>query len=90
MAGTQNQPAEYEQVSYNSPDGAQFGRLSSEPIALWGGTPTARTWSSAPNISTTASISTAGVYGVATSTEMLQITVGLSTAIMALKALGAM
>lgn len=87
MAGTQNQPLEYEQVSYNAPDGSQWGRVSTEPLALWGGTPSAKTWASVSNISTTASISTAGVYGFATSTETLQVTAALSTVIIALKAL---
>lgn len=89
MAGTQNQPTEYEQVSYNSPDGAQFGKTSTELIALWGATPVAKTATTVNNISTTAFISTAGVYGFATSTEGLQVTAALSTIIIALKALGA-
>lgn len=36
------QPTEYEQVSYNAPDGAQFGRTSTELIAFYGATPVAR------------------------------------------------
>ena len=82
-----SQPTEYEQVTYNSPDGAQIGRTSTELVAFYGGTPAAKTWASVNNISTTASISTSGVYGVATSTEMLQITAALSTIVVALKAL---
>jgi hypothetical protein len=42
MAGTQNQPLEYEQVTYNSPDGAQMGRVSTEAIGFWGKTPVTR------------------------------------------------
>lgn len=33
------QPTEYENVSYNSPDGSQWGKASSDKIAFFGGTP---------------------------------------------------
>jgi len=91
MAGTQNQPLEYEQVCYNQygAPGAQFGNTSSTYIAVWGATPTTRPVNtSVTNISTTAFISTSGVYGFATSTEGLQVTVALSTIITNLKAIG--
>ena len=39
MAGTQNQPLEYEQLSYNAPDGAQFGRAASDKVGFYGATP---------------------------------------------------
>ena len=39
MAGTQNQPLEYENVSYNAPDGALVGNTSTELIGFWGKTP---------------------------------------------------
>lgn len=42
MAGTQNQPLEYEQVSYNAPDGVQMGRASTEKLAFYGTAPIAR------------------------------------------------
>jgi len=42
MAGTQNQPLEYEQLSYNAPDGAQFGQTSTELCGFWGATPVSR------------------------------------------------
>ena len=88
MAGTQNQPLEYEQVTYNAPDGAQFGKSSTELIAFWGATPIVRGTSTVANISTTAFQSTAGIYGFATSTEGLQVTAALSTIIVQLKACG--
>jgi hypothetical protein len=88
MAGTQNQPNEYEQVSYNSPDGAQYGRTSTELIAFWGATPVIRGTSTVANISTTAFLSTSGIYGFNTSTEGLQVTAALSTIIVQLKAVG--
>ena len=39
MAGTQNQPLEYEQLSYNAPDGSQWGKVSSEKLGMYGVTP---------------------------------------------------
>ena len=36
------QPTEYEQLSYNSPDGSQWGKASSEPLAFFGGTPSSQ------------------------------------------------
>ena len=42
MAGTQNQPTEYEQVTYNAPDGAQMGKTTSDKIAFYGSTPVAQ------------------------------------------------
>lgn len=36
------QPTEYEQLSYNAPDGAQFGRVSTEKIGFLGATPVSR------------------------------------------------
>lgn len=81
-----SQPLEYEQVTYNSPDGAQMGGTSTELIGFYGATPVARlTISSA--ISTTASISTSP-YGFATSTEALQVVNAVSTMAYALKQLG--
>lgn len=36
------QPLEYEQVTYNAPDGAQVGNASTELIGFWGATPVSR------------------------------------------------
>lgn len=86
MAGTQNQPLEYEQLSENSPDGSQWGRSSTEKLAFYGTTPTTiQTTSSA--ISTTAFTSTAP-YGFATSTEALQVVWAVSSISAALRAYG--
>lgn len=83
-----SQPLEYEQVSYNAPDGSQFGKTSTEKISFWGATPIIRGTSTVANISTTAFRSTAGLYGFDTSTEGLQVTAALSTIIVQLKAVG--
>ena len=86
--GTQNQPLQYEQISYNAPDGSQWGATSTEKLAFWGQTPTARGTSTVANISTTAFLSTSGIYGFNTSQEGLQVTAALSTIIVQLKAVG--
>jgi hypothetical protein len=39
MAGTQNQPAEFENVTYNDPSGALVGNTSTKLIGFWGKTP---------------------------------------------------
>lgn len=33
------QPTEYEQLSYNSPDGAQAGQAATDKVAFFGSTP---------------------------------------------------
>ncbi len=82
-----SQPLEYEQVTYNAADGAQMGRAATDLIGFYGATPIVRpTISSA--ISTTASISTSGLYGFASSTEALQVVNAVSTMAYALKQLG--
>lgn len=37
-----SQPLEYEQVSYNAGDGAQFGKAATEKISFYGATPIVR------------------------------------------------
>lgn len=36
------QPTEYEQAGYNSPDGVQVGKSSTEKVGLFGATPVAQ------------------------------------------------
>jgi hypothetical protein len=46
------QPTEYEQVTYNAPDGAQIGKSASEKIGFYGKAPVAqRAYSSAVHAS---------------------------------------
>lgn len=40
------QPTEFEQVSYNSPDGAQFGKTSTDKVGFLGATPVSQRASS--------------------------------------------
>ncbi len=42
MAGTQNQPLEYEQAGYNSPDGVQVGRNNGDKVGFYGVAPSSR------------------------------------------------
>ena len=52
------QPTEYEQVTYNAPDGAQIGKSASEKIGFYGTTPVIRrAYSSAVHASSAASVS---------------------------------
>ena len=37
-----SQPLEYEQITYNGPDGGQAGRTSTQLIGFWGATPVNR------------------------------------------------
>jgi hypothetical protein len=54
--------ASYEQVTYNSPDGAQIGKSSSEPIGFYGATPVAqRAYSSA--VHATSALATSTDFG---------------------------
>lgn len=50
------QPTEYEQVTYNAPDGAQVGRASTEKIGFYGATPIVKpsvTWPNTVTATTT-------------------------------------
>ena len=40
--GTQNQPLEYEQAGYNSPDGVQIGRAAGDKVGFYGVAPVVR------------------------------------------------
>lgn len=45
-------PTSYEQVTYNSPDGAQVGSSSTEKVGFFGATPIARPSVTWPNTGT--------------------------------------
>jgi hypothetical protein len=67
MAGTQNQPTEYEQVSYNDPSGSQWGRTTNDLIGFLGTAPTGLSTIVVASTST-ASVSTSP-FGFTTSTQ---------------------
>ena len=85
----------FQVVDYGSPDGAQFGKASTDLISFYGATPTGRAVSSA-NISTatTASASTIGSattsWGLMTSSEIAMYSNAISTMQVAMKNLGLM
>jgi hypothetical protein len=45
-------PVSYEQVTYNSPDGAQVGKAATEKVGFFGATPIARPSVTWPNTGT--------------------------------------
>ena len=58
------QPLEFEQGGYNSPDGLQLGRTSSERLGCYGVTPVTRLTVSTSDVSTVSSQSTSSGAGV--------------------------
>lgn len=68
----------YERLDYGSPDGSRWGGASTDALAFYGNTPLTRQGVSTA-ISTTVSISTAGLYGFSTSTEAMQVVNAVST-----------
>lgn len=80
------QPTEYEQITYNAPDGAQFGRTTSEKIAFYGVTPIVQ-----PTGVTAAStyiVSTSVISGFDTAQAVTSLVNQVSNVVVALKALG--
>ena len=68
----------YERLDYGSPDGSRWGGSSSDALAFYGVVPQTQLTISS-TISTTASISTAGVYGFSTSTEAMGLVRAVSS-----------
>ena len=71
---------EYEQVTSNSPDGAQMGKSSTEKISFYGQTPVALP-SGLRGVATTASTSTTNAFGYTTSTQADAIVTSLNALI---------
>ena len=71
---------EYEQVTSNSPDGAQMGKSSTEKLAFYGQTPVALP-SGLRGVATTASTSTTNAFGYTTSTQADAIVTSLNALI---------
>lgn len=86
------QPLEYEQLSYNAPDGAQFGRVSTEPIAFYGQTPIARSDSTYPAAATASTYATTtnttAVFGFDSLAAVTSLIHNVSTVVQALKKVG--
>ncbi len=85
----------FQVVDYGSPDGAQFGKASTDLIAFYGATPVPKAVSSADiSTATTVSASTNGVatttWGWTTSSEFAMYCNAISTMQVAMKNLGLM
>ena len=88
MAGTQNQPIEYEQISYNAPAGSQWGRASSEALGMYGATPVSQyvgCGAASTYLTTSNTTSTCGFADMASLTSMI---LQVSTVTAALRAIG--
>ena len=78
---------DYEQVTYNSPDGAQIGQSSTEKIAFYGSTPIVqRSGSSQAALTLTTALSSG--YGFTTATAFNAFTAQLEEIRATLAALG--
>ena len=84
------QPLEYEQVTYNGPDGGQMGRTSSDLISFYGATPAARgsnpTPASASTYTTTTN--TTAVFGFGDISSVTSLIYQVSTLSVCLRNLG--
>ena len=90
-----SQPLEYEQVTQNASEGAQFGRTSTELIAFYGATPITRPVTAATNNASTAtsiSMSTVGqglvLWSFPTRQAAENVQIAASTCQYAMKQLG--
>jgi len=85
------QTLEYEQLSYNAPDGSQVGRASTETIGFWGATPVTR-YVGAGAASTYVvhgqSTATASTYGLNSANAVTSLVLQVSTITAALRACG--
>lgn len=87
------QPLQFEQVTYNAPDGAQMGLTSTDKISFYGATPVVKiSTASTSDVSTTSSQSTssgAGVgFGFTSNAEFVNLVTAVSSMQAALKSLG--
>ena len=78
---------DYEQVTYNSPDGAQMGQSATEKIAFYGSTPIVQRSGSSQG-ALTLTTATSGGFGFSTSTAFAAFTSQLEEIRATLAALG--
>lgn len=88
MAGTQNQPLEYEQLSYNAPDGSQWGRVSTEKLGLYGVTPVSQYVGVGAASTYNITSNTTSTVGLTTLADMSSLILQVSTITQAGRALG--
>jgi hypothetical protein len=77
---------DYEQVTYNSPSGAQIGQSATEKVACYGATPAVQAAVVAA-AATTVALSTSS-FGFSTAAQADAIVTGLNSVITALKNFG--
>lgn len=86
------QPLEYEQMTYNAPDGAQAARTSTDLIAFYGATPIARSDSTYPGNAVASTYATTtnttAVFGFATAADVTSLVHNVSSLVQAMKKLG--
>ena len=78
---------DYEQVTYNSPSGAQIGKSATEKVAFFGATPIVQ-YATIAAVTTTGGTSTTNAYGFTTAAQADAIVTSLNSVIDALKDLG--
>ena len=88
MAGTQNQPLEYEQMTYNAPDGAQMGRVSTELLGFWGKAPVAIYTAVGPASTYAITSNTTSTVGFTTAADLTSFIYQVSTITQALRTYG--
>ena len=88
MAGTQNQPTEYEQLSYNAPDGCQIAKTSTDKIGFWGTTPVAKYASVGAASTYLTTSNTTSTVGFTTLADLTSFILQVSTITQAGKAYG--
>lgn len=88
MAGTQNQPLQYEQMTYNAPDGAQAGLTSTDKIGFYGVTPVSQYVGVGAASTYTITSNTTSTVGLTTLADMSSMILQVSTITQAGRAMG--
>lgn len=65
------QPTEYEQVSYNAPDGAQLGKAATDKVGFYGATPVVQRATATTH--TTTNVVTSASYGTLQVAQMQEV-----------------
>lgn len=76
-----------DQLSRLDPDGTKFGQSSTDKIGFYGATAVVRP-TAATAVTTTGTVSTAGIFGFTTSTQANAVITALNTVIATLTTLG--
>lgn len=82
------QPLEYEQITYNSPDGAQAGRTSTDFIGFYGATPVSRYVGVGAASTYAITSNTTSTVGLTTLADMSSLVLQVSTITQALRRCG--